>query len=491
MGLDEIPGIVLKKCAKELCNPLARFYQKSFDEGIVPMQWKCAKVSPVHKKNSRTSPANYRPIALLPLVSKVMERYIAFHLVRFLETNQKLTKCQFGFRKGHSTVHPLLVLHQLAADMLDQSKEARILAFDIAGAFDTVWHSKLITKAKTLGIDGNLLAWLTDYLKGRNQRVCVDGKLSRSAELKAGVPQGSILGPVLFILFINDLPEAINNMPLLFADDLSVIGTIASSNHREALWKSLQEDIDSLLEWADENQMQFAPHKTQALLISRKKDRWQNPTLSMISSDIEETSHLNLLGVSFAHNGSVTDHLLRKAATASKLVAMLRRKRQYLSERARRHLYVALIRPLLEYGSPIFGNAANYALDAVDSVNKRAHKLFPSLPLDSLCLRRHESALCLMYRIVHGTAPDLLTERLKPRIYVQSRATRSYERTNNFQMEVPRSRTKHHQLSFLPMYIRLWNGLSDECVFSKDLQTFKSAVNRELRHRRVNSDLLQ
>ena len=141
-------------------------------------------------------------------------------------------------------------------------KEARILAFDIAVAFDTVRHNKLITKAWTVGIiDGDLLAWLTDYLKGRNQRVCVDGKLSQSAELKAGVPQGSILGPVLFVLFINDQPGAVNNMPLLFADDLSVIGTVASSNLRESLWKSLQKDIDALLEWADENQMQFARTK--------------------------------------------------------------------------------------------------------------------------------------------------------------------------------------------------------------------------------------
>ena len=120
MGLDEIPGIFLKNCCKSLCHPLAKLFQKSFDSGTLPAEWKCSKVTPIHKKGSKTCAANYRPIALLPLISKVMEKYISFHLLRFLEINGKLSDSQFGYRKGHSSVHPLLLLHQFAADALQR-----------------------------------------------------------------------------------------------------------------------------------------------------------------------------------------------------------------------------------------------------------------------------------------------------------------------------------------------------------------------------------
>lgn len=489
MGIDGIPGIVLKNCAKELCWPLARLFQKSFDTATVPAEWKCSKIIPIHKKKSRSDVSNYRPISLLPLVSKIMERYISYHLTKFLECNDKLTKYQFGFRAGHCTVHPLILLHQLTSDVLDKTMEARLLAFDIAGAFDTVWHKRLLLKAESMGISGMLLAWLRNYLHHRKQRVCVDGHMSAPADVKAGVPQGSILGPLLFIIFINDLPSSIDNLPLMFADDLSIFGTVPSCADRDSIWGSMQDDIERILRWADNNQMKFAPEKTQSLLISRRKGKENNKQFSINDTKVAAAQDLRLLGVTFSSNGKVTKHILEKAKTASKLVGMLRRFKQYLSATARRHLYVALIRPLMEYGSPVFVNAPGYAIAALDRVQRSAHKLFPSHQLDSLSHRRDIAGLCLLYKICRDTAPTLLCDRMKPANRVPQRSTRQAIHANGCQLVIPKSRSEHHLRSFMPYFTRLWNGLPNIVVQESSLQRFKVAANVELRRRSVAGHL--
>lgn len=490
-GLDAIPGIVLKFCAKELSYPLARIFQASMNMGIFPWQWKTARISPVFKKGDKTQASNYRPVALLSLLSKIMERYVNFYLQRHLEENNLLEDCQFGFRAGNHTLHPLLILHQTAAQCLDRSQEVSLVALDIAGAFDTVWHSRLLVKCESMGIRGNLLDWLRSYLSNRKQLVAVDGVCSDPEPVCAGVPQGSILGPVLFLLYINDIPAALKSQPLIYADDCTLMQTIVKPVVRREKNEELQADLDSILSWADVNQMKFAAHKTQVMKVSRRRDRNSEESLGLLNmggTTLERVQKLKLLGVEFDESGSAKQHVANKAATAAKLVGMLRRQSPFLTENARFHIYVSCIRPIMEYCSPIFMNVPSGTLALLDRVQSRAARLFPTVrdKLDSLALRRDVAGLCQLYRIVHQSAPRLVVDSLKVWPLRVSRTTRTSEASLGA-LEPPKSKTAFHQNSFLPYYINCWNNLSDDVLFADSLDVFKRGAARQLRRKSLDT----
>ena len=449
-------------------------------------QWKMSKISPVFKKGDKTQPSNYRPVALLSLISKVMERYVNHYLQRHLEENKLLEDCQFGFRPGNHTLHPLLILHQASAQCLDRSQEMSVVALDIAGAFDTVWHSRLLLKCESMGITGAMLDWLRSYLSNREQIVSVDGACSGSEPVCAGVPQGSILGPLLFLLYINDLPQSLKSQPLIYADDCSLMQTVMKVGDRSKKNEELQADLDQIGSWAAVNQMKFAAHKTQVMNISRRRDRDVSTlgSLKMEDVNLERVSSMKLLGIELDESGSAKLHVTKKAATAAKLVGMLRRQSMFLSEHARFHIYVACIRPIMEYCCPIFVNVPSSTLGLLDRIQNRAARLFPTLreKLDSLALRRDVAGLCQLYRIVHGSAPPLVRNLLKVWPLRVNRSTRSSEACMG-SLHPPSCRTAFHQNSFLPYYIKLWNELSDEVLFAKSLDAFKRGAAGLLRRK--------
>ena len=205
--------------------------------------------------------------------------------------------------------------------------------------------------------------------------------------------------------------------------------------------------------------------------------------MSMLGTPIVRADVLNLLGVQFSDDGSVKRHIQTKAATAGKLVGMLRRQSRYLSEEARFHIYVATIRPVMEYGCPVFVNAPDGCLSLLDRIQRRAARLFPGLchRLDSLGLRRNVAALSQLYRIVDHTAPNSVIHHLSPRFLKVNRTTRGSESCNLRSLEIPKSRTTAHQRSFLPQFSRRWNELNNEAAFASSLTVFKRCAVRSLR----------
>ena len=191
--------------------------------GIFPDQWKEANVTPVHKKNDKQIISNYRPISLLPILAKVFERIIFKNLYNYLTKNKLLTKNQSGFRPGDSCTNQLLSLVHEIHESFDHGFEVRSIYLDISKAFDKVWHEGLVFKLKQNGIEGKLLNLFKNYLSNRKQRVVLNGMESKWGEIRAGVPQGSVLGPLLFLIYINDLEDGIKSNVIFFADDTSLL----------------------------------------------------------------------------------------------------------------------------------------------------------------------------------------------------------------------------------------------------------------------------
>ena len=224
-GPDCINDRILKATAETITRPLTNLFNSLLTSSTVPDIWKKAYVSPIHKKDDKCSVENYRPISLISSVGKTFEKAIFKHVHNFLLDNQIITPLQSGFNHGDSTVNQLLDIYNTFCRAVDEGREVGAVFCDISKTFDKVWHRGLIAKPKHYGIDGPLLAWFESYLTNRRQRVVLPNGNSDWKEIKAGVPQGSILGPLLFIIYINDIVKKKQSLIRLFADDttLSII----------------------------------------------------------------------------------------------------------------------------------------------------------------------------------------------------------------------------------------------------------------------------
>ena len=249
-GPDEIPIIVLKNTAPELAPILAKLFNRCISEGCFPTSWKLSSVCPVFKNSGvRTDPNKYRPVSLLSVISKLFEAVINLHLKSHLEKNGLLTDFQYGFRSSRSTADVLTVITDRISKCLDKSLDSRAIALDISKAFDKVWHRGLLCKIKSYGISGRLYDIIASFLRGRSMRVVIDGQSSDTHSLNAGVLQGSVLGPTLFHMLINDLPDQnIKSLIDIFADDTTVYRSVGLRYSQTQLASDLSSDLANIVE---------------------------------------------------------------------------------------------------------------------------------------------------------------------------------------------------------------------------------------------------
>ena len=266
-GPDGIPARLLKEYSEQIAPSLCSLFDFSLSRGKLPYEWKTADITPLPKKDLKEPAENYRPISLLTIISKILERCVA---TRFRDhVKHLISLSQHGFLENHSCVTQLLSVLHAIGEALDKNIQSDLIYLDFAKAFDSVDHSILLAKLKAYGVSGPLFAWFTDYLTGRAQRVVVGGAASKWAPVASGVPQGSLLGPLLFTIFINDLPEEVVGgvRVALYADDTKLYKSVTSICDCQ----SLQSTLGNLNSWSKHNRIKFNTSKCKSLTVTRKK----------------------------------------------------------------------------------------------------------------------------------------------------------------------------------------------------------------------------
>ena len=350
-GLDSLSTRLLKAGIPQFQTPLTHIFNSSLQSGDIPPEWKTARVTPIYKDGSLTDVSNYRPISVLPVTMKVLERTVHYQFYEFLTLNNLITPHQSGFRKSHSTTTALShFLDKIHHDM-DNGRCCGVLFLDLKKAFDTVNHDILLQKLEGFGVEGTERLWFHSYLTNRMQRTIIDGSLSDPRTLTCGVPQGSILGPLLFILYINDLPDSITKCSvMLYADD-----TALYFSHRDPaeIERILNMEFASVSEWFKVNRLTLNAGKTKFMIFgtSKRLTSTRELIVKILNETIEHVKVFKYLGVQLDCTLSFSNHIDYIARKVNSRLAVLGRASRYLDTKLLLTLYKALILPHFDYGS--------------------------------------------------------------------------------------------------------------------------------------------
>ncbi|BHF63767.1 hypothetical protein SprV_0200676200 [Sparganum proliferum] len=478
-GPDEIPPKLLKELASELSVPLSMLFQTSFDTGTLPIDWKLAHITPLYKGGSRASTTNYRPISLTCILCKVMERIMKNELIDFLEVHGLLSNCQHGFRKGRSCTTNLLRSLQSWTRALDDRHEVYIAFIDFQKAFDTVPHQRLLHKLKKIGIGGNFLKWIENFLLGRHQVVCIGQEKSDPAMVGSGVPQGSVLGPILFLIYVDDAARALDCEVAMFADDMKIWSVIRGPADEDIL----QVNLNRLEEWSSRWLLRFNVGKCSILRLG-------NTTRSAITRDyflggaaLQEVEAQKDLGVLMTSSLKPSAHCSRVAKRAMSVLYAIKRAFMDFDEDVFSKTFGTFVRPHLEYGIQAWRPWAVEDQNCLERVQRRATKMvrgqssFPyetrlvNLNLFPLSYRQLRGNLLQAFRIVKELVCSLVFEDFF------EFATTTNLRGHPLKLRIQRARLDVRKFSFSVRVVKPWNALPADVVMSPSIQSFKKNLD--------------
>jgi hypothetical protein len=469
--------IILKELAPEIAPTLTTIFNKSINSGEVPTDWRNAHVTPIYKKGSRYDASNYRPISLTCISCKLLEHIIVSSLMKHSTTHNILHPNQHGFRQQRSCETQLIEFTTDIANNLRDRKQTDVLVMDFSKAFDKVGHGKLLHKLSNYGVRGKTLAWIHAFLSGRTQEVVVEGKHSDRAPVTSGVPQGSVLGPCLFLHYINDLPEGIGSTVRLFADDTIIYRTIDTTDDAE----SLQTDLNLLGQWEQKWQMQFHPAKCQALTITNKSKRNTiGHIYTLHDHPLQRVTEAKYLGITIKHDMNWNHHISNNTKKANQALGFLRRNLRINSIKAKQQAYFTYVRPIVEYASTVWDPYRAYQQHQVEMVQRRAARfvcnryrrtssvgnMLGGLHWQPLLERRQTARLVMFYKMQSGLVASHPSHFLAPR-----------PDTSAPRYLVPHSRIDVHQYAFFFRTVRVWNRLPTTAVQAPTLEAFKAQVS--------------
>lgn len=485
-GLDQLHPKFLKMAAEHINRPLAYILNKSLSTGDIPDGWKKAKVSPIHKSNDIENPSNYRPISVIPICMKIFEKVVHKQLYEHLAENDLLSQYQNGFRPGHSTCTALLDVTDYLKTNMDQGQVTGVVYLDLKKAFDTVDHKLLLTKLLRYGINGTELQWFTNYLQNRSQSVSVNGAISDSCKVTCGVPQGSILGPLFFIMFINDLSSSIQKSKvILYADDTALF---YSSKSMEEIENALNHDLEIAYKWLQVNKLHLNVGKTEYMLVGcpQKLCRVKKELDLKVGTDrLNKASVYKYLGLYFDSTLSFDDHVEQICKKVNKRLGMLRRMHNYLNFDIRNTLYNSLVQPIIDYCSTAWSNTSKGHLSMLQvlqnrgarfvlGVGHRAHRRDMYSALKWLTIEQrfaHQQAV-MVFKCINGKVPFYLQGVFQTQDNQHGHFTRGSSQGNLY---IKRPNLEIYKKSFAYAGAQTWNALPKACKEATNLDNFKKA----------------
>ena len=369
---------MLKLSASIIAPSIVKLINHSFNTASFPQRWKTAKVSPLFKGGDSEDLNNYRPISVLPVLSKVIERHVHDSLSSYLCENNLIYSKQSGFRKLHSTETALIGIIDELLFNFDNDRVSGMILIDYCKAFDMVDHVILLDKLHAYGLDNTSLTWFQSYLSDRRQFASMDDKESTTSIIPHGVPQGSILGPLLFVLFINDLPFHVSSANTdLYADD-TTLSCSANWMDMDRLQISLNEAVSETVHWATANKLPLNEKKTKVLTICGKRLSNRIPNVIIITvngSQLENAQCAKLLGLEIDRELTFQSHVGKLCKKLSQRIGILKKIRHCLEIKHRVLFYNSNITPVMDYVSVIWSNCAKHCLDRVLKLQKRAARI--------------------------------------------------------------------------------------------------------------------
>ena len=489
-GLDKIPCGILKTAADVVVPSLTLIFNQSIATGIFPKEWQSARVIPIFKKGANSDLENYRPISILPVVAKVFEKVVYNQFYEYLNRNNLLTDCQSGFRSLHSTLSALLKASNNWSVNIDNGLINGVIFIDLKKAFDTIDHGIILRKLSYYGVDQVALNWFSSYLGNRVQKCQVNGHLSSSSVINCGVPQGSIIGPLLFLLYINDLPNCLTIAePNMYADDTNL--TVSADNLADLKHK-MNLELANINQWLRVNKLSLNITKTEYMVIgSRQRLRaitdGQSIELSIEGKEISRVKEAKSLGMVIDDSLSWNKHAEETCKKISCGIGMLKRLRPFINQSTAVDIYKSLIEPHFDYCSGVWYGTSKTMCDRLQKLQNRAARVITKSDIDKSATslrkllnwddvdsRRKKQLAISMYKSIHGLCPSYIKDMFVSRSLVHDL------RNMKHKLSLPKPRTDYLKKSFSYCGAEVWNSLPPEIRGAKSLSLFKKKINQHL-----------
>ena len=480
-GPDQVHNRLLIVASSIIAEPLTILFNRCLSDSKFPAIWKVSHVTPLHKKGPKEFCNNYRPISLLSCIGKVLEKCIHKHVYNFLQYNNIITQSQSGFIRGDSTVNQLLCIYNDLCSSFDKGITAQAVYLDISKAFDRVWHTGLLSKLEAVGIRGKLLNWFRDYLSCRMQATVIKGEKSDFKSVSAGVPQGSVLGPLLFLIYINDIVNNIQSVIKLFADDTSLSLALNNPDSRAEI---LNHDLEKINEWAKKWKVRFNEEKTEQLNFTRGQN--QNQQLTFGSKTLKETPSHKHLGVILQNNCRWDEHIRSVINKTSMLISCLRSYKYKISRKALETMYKSFILPLFDYADIVWDNCTDTQSKKLESLHLEAiriiiggirgtshQKLYIESGFCTLKERQKRHKLLMFHKMILGLCPQYISDLLPPLVA----HINPYHRRRPLERDVTTCKTELYRNSFIPSTTAEWNSLPISVQQSTSLSVFKRSLS--------------